>query len=111
MRRLLILTTLALMTVPGLAGAPPVEWTHFRFDEKHTGRQPFETELGPDTVKFAGPLWQGELNGELVDYSSPAVVGGFVYIGNVDGELVVYPADGCGSEFCETPAWKSTNLA
>ncbi|MBV9991363.1 MAG: PQQ-binding-like beta-propeller repeat protein [Alphaproteobacteria bacterium] len=114
MRRFLVLAWLAFLAGPGLAASvaqPPVEWTHFRFDEKHTGRQPFETKLNPDTIRSAGPLWQGELNGELVDYSSPAVAGGFVYIGNVDGQLVVYPADGCGAEFCGQPAWRSTNLA
>jgi outer membrane protein assembly factor BamB len=111
MRRLLIPAFLALTTVAGLAGAPPVEWTHFRFDDKHTGRQPFETDLAPDTVKFAGILWQDELGGELVDFSSPAVAGGLVYIGNIDGELVAYPAEGCGDGFCDQPAWTSTNLA
>ena len=112
MHRLVVLASILLMTaIPAMAGAPPVEWTPFRFDDKHTGRQPFELELSPDTVRSAGPLWQAELNGELVDFSSPAVVGGLVYLANVDGDLVVYPSEGCGSDFCDQPVWQSTNLA
>lgn len=96
---------------PAKPPGAPVEWTHFRFDENHTGYQPFEMTLSETTVPFAGLLWQDELNGELVDFSSPAVAGGIVYIGNVDGTLVAYKAEGCGSDFCEHPVWTSTYLA
>jgi len=103
--------TLALMAVFAATPALATDWPHFRFDEHHTGHQPFETTLSETTVPFAGFLWQDELNGELVDFSSPAVVNGVVYIGNVDGTLLAYDAQGCGSGFCEHPLWTSTYLA
>src|SRR5204863_606365 len=87
-----------------------IDWPHFRFDEKHTGYQPFETTLNKQNIKFAGLSWQAQL-GDLVDFSSPAVVDGVVYIASSDGVLWAYPADGCGSDFCDTPLWQSTNLA
>jgi outer membrane protein assembly factor BamB len=87
-----------------------INWPHFRFDDKHTGYQPLETTIGKDNVKFAGLSWQAQL-GDLVDFSSPAVVDGVVYIASSDGTLWAYPADGCGSDFCDSPLWQSTNLA
>ena len=54
--------------------------------------------------------WQAQL-GALVDYSSPAVVGGVAYIGSTDGRLWAYPADGCGQSLCTHPLWRSVSLA
>jgi outer membrane protein assembly factor BamB len=95
----------------GVVGATTaVDWPHFRFDERHTGYQPFETTITKKNAKFLGLDWQAQL-GDLVFSSSPAVVGGVVYIGTTDGVLWAYPADGCGNDFCDTPLWSSTNLA
>jgi hypothetical protein len=65
------------------AAAGDTDWPNFRFDRKHTGVNPFETVLSKKTVPFAGLEWQAQL-GDLVDYSSPAVVNGVVYIGSLD---------------------------
>ncbi|HEY8698985.1 MAG TPA: PQQ-binding-like beta-propeller repeat protein [Rhizomicrobium sp.] len=92
------------------AATTDVDWPHFRFDEKHTGYQPFETTITKKNAKFLGLEWQAQL-GDLVFSSSPAVVGGVVYIGTTDGTLWAYPADGCGSDYCDTPLWSSTYLA
>src|SRR5919205_259646 len=69
-----------------------IDWPQFRFDDLHTGNQPFETTITADNVKFLGPAWQAQL-GDLVDFSSPTVVGGTVYIASSDGTLWAYPAD------------------
>jgi outer membrane protein assembly factor BamB len=87
-----------------------IDWLHFRFDDRHTGVNPFETVLNKNNIKFAGLEWQAQLGG-LVNYSSPAVVNGVVYIGSSDGRLWAYPANGCGSDFCDTPLWTSTHLS
>lgn len=96
------------------AGSPrhttEIDWPHFRFDENHTGYQPLESTLNKSNVKRVSLAWKAQL-GDLVDVSSPAVVNGVVYIGSSDGVLWAYPADGCGSDFCDTPLWQSTNLA
>ena len=48
------------------------------------------------------PLWVG--NTGAYEDSSPAVAGGYVYIGSGDALLKVFPAAGCGSPVCE-PLW------
>src|SRR6185436_18553621 len=90
--------------------APRVDWPQFRFDSNHTGYQPFETVLNPLNVPTLQLDWQAQL-GQAVNYSSPAVVNGVVYIGSSDGTLWAFPAGGCGQGLCTTPLWKSTNLA
>jgi outer membrane protein assembly factor BamB len=85
------------------------DWPQFRFDDRHTGVQPFENVLEPGNVPRLGLAWQAQL-GALVDYSSPAVVGGVAYLGSSDGRLWAYPAAGCGQTLCTTPLWTSTGL-
>jgi outer membrane protein assembly factor BamB len=96
---------------PGGAGsATSVDWPQFRFDNNHTGFNPLETVLTRTNVPTLRLAWKAQL-GRLVDFSSPAVVGGTVYIGSSDGVLWAYPANGCGQSLCTTPRWKSTSLA
>ena len=103
---------------PAPAGSPAsmdapnsIDWPHFRFNSNNNGYQPFETTLDARSIRSAGLLWQADLGGELVFYSSPAVVNGIVYIGEIDGILSAYSADGCGNSFCGQPLWQSTYLA
>ena len=90
--------------------AKQVDWPHFRFDDAHTGVNPFEKTISRKNVASLGLAWQAQL-GRLVYSSSPAVVDGVVYIGSIDGTLWAYPADGCGQSLCTTPLWRSTSLA
>src|SRR5205085_1874568 len=85
------------------------DWPSFRFDGHRTGFQRFENVLSPTTVPSMRLDWQAQL-GAVVDFSSPAVVGGVAYIGSDEGVLWAYPADGCGTSLCTTPRWKSTRL-
>ena len=87
----------------------PVNWPQFRFNDKHTGLNTSEKLLTRKTVRRLQLAWQAQL-GKIVDYSSPAVVDGVVYIGSVDGRLWAYSADGCGSGFCAQPLWTSVGL-
>ena len=87
-----------------------MDWRNFRFDARHTGVNRFEHVLDPSNVPTLTLDWQAQL-GELVFSSSPAVVGGVLYIGSTDGTLWAYPADGCGAALCTTPLWQSTYLA
>jgi outer membrane protein assembly factor BamB len=94
----------------GSAPAGAIDWTQFRFDNNHTGFNPFETTIGRQNVRNLTLSWQAQL-GDIVDFSSPAVVGDVVYIGSSDGRLWAFPADGCGQPLCTTPLWSSTDLA
>jgi outer membrane protein assembly factor BamB len=88
----------------------PVDWPQFRFDDAHTGINPFETTITPANAPSLSEAWQAQL-GDIVYGSSPTVVGGVVYIGSMDGTLWAYPATGCGQALCSTPLWRSSNLA
>ena len=90
--------------------AADIDWPHFRFDDLHTGFNPNETVLSKNNVKFAGIEWQAQL-GDLVDFSSPAIVDGVAYMASSDGTLWAYSASGCGQDLCTTPLWQSTSLA
>src|SRR5690348_11454915 len=101
---------LALMLSTAAASAHSIDWPQVRFDDKHSGVNPTEHTINRKNAPTLSLSWQAQL-GALVDYSSPAVAGGVVYIGSTDGTLWAYPADGCGQSFCDTPLWQSTNLA
>jgi outer membrane protein assembly factor BamB len=92
------------------AHAADLDWPQFRFNDAHSGVNKFETTLSRRNVPRLAQAWQAQL-GDIVDFSSPAVVGGVVYIGSSDGTLWAYPADGCGAGFCDTALWQSTDLA
>lgn len=97
-------------TLAAAEGRSAIDWPQFRFDGHRTGVNPFETVLSPGNVPSLSLAWQAQL-GALVDFSSPAVVGGVVYIGSTDGRLWAYPAGGCGRALCTRPLWTSTDLA
>ncbi len=101
--------SLSVVASPASA-AGTVNWPQFRFNDDHTGLNPFETVLNARNVPTLRVAWQAQL-GRLVDFSSPAVVDGVVYIGSSDGRLWAYPATGCGQSLCTTPLWTSTSLA
>lgn len=92
------------------AAAGDIDWPQFRFTDAHTGVNKFENTLTKQNVPRLELKWQAQL-GDIVDLSSPAVADGVVYIGSMDGTLWAYPADGCGSDFCDAPLWQSTYLA
>jgi outer membrane protein assembly factor BamB len=106
----IIFAVVAYSTSPGSAIAGELDWPQFRFDSNRTGFNRFETVLNRRNVSQLQVSWQAQL-GKLVQFSSPAVVDGVVYIGSTDGVLWAYPADGCGQDLCTTPLWRSTNVA
>jgi outer membrane protein assembly factor BamB len=108
-----LVTTIAtglLIAAAGPASAAAIDWPQFRFDDAHSGVNPFETTLSAATVPGLQQVFAAQL-GTLVDFSSPAVVNGVAYIGSDDGRLWAYPADGCGRSLCTKPLWVSTSLA
>ena len=52
-------------------------------------------------ARMCPPLWTAPLHYAT---STPAVAGGFVYVGAGDAELKVFDADGCGQPAC-SPLW------
>jgi outer membrane protein assembly factor BamB len=101
---------LAASAAPGTRAGKVIDWPQFRLNDRHTGVNPKEKTIGKQNVRFLSLAWQAQL-GDLVDFSSPVVVDGVVYIGTTDGTLWAYPADGCGTSFCDTPLWRSSYLA
>ena len=79
------------------------DWPTFHINAQHTGLNRTENVLNSSNVSRLQLKWQG-LMGDLVDFSSPAVVGGVAYIGSTDGLLYAFNADGCGASEC-SPLW------
>ena len=89
--------------------AAMVDWPQYRFNADRTGFNPRENTLDASNVPHLQLLWSAQL-GELVNYSSPAVVNGTVYIASTDGRLWAYPANGCGASLCTQPTWVSASF-
>jgi outer membrane protein assembly factor BamB len=87
--------------INGTGGAVP--WPMFRQQPSHIGFNGVETTIGKANVQRLGLAWVG-IMGDIADFTSPAVVNGFVYIGSFDGRLYAFKANGCGSQVCQ-PVW------
>jgi hypothetical protein len=110
--RLLLALTLALVTAvtaapgPALAAAPT--WPQFGHDTRLSGANPDEKTITRSTV--AGLDLEYVASGPTdptfggISQSSPAVVGNVAYIGTNSGNLIAWPATGCGSDQCR-PLW------
>ena len=75
----------ASLAMSGVEAAPETDWPQFHFDAAHTGYNPNETTLGASNVSGLNRQWATALGpgGE----SSPAVVGGTVFVGADDANL------------------------
>jgi len=62
----------------------------FGFDAQHTNANPFEQILNPTTVGHLKEKWAYQTRGQIS--SSPAVVGGVVYVGSADGNVYALDA-------------------
>ena len=100
MRRILLV--LVLLILPVIRSAA-TDWPMFHLNPRHVGFNRTETIITRQNVKFLRQKWVG-IAGDIVDFSSPAVVNGVVYLGSTDGKLYVFNASGCGSSTC-TANW------
>src|SRR6266487_2741148 len=72
-------------------GAPSTtDWAQFRFSAQHSGLNPYEQTLDPSNVAQLTAQWSFTTGGS-VD-SSPAVVGGVVYVGSFDHNVYAIDA-------------------
>src|SRR5438270_7558009 len=63
------------------------DWAQFHgMNAKHTGFNPYENTIDTTNVRNLDILWTAPI-GPTGTYSTPAVVGGRVYIGGLDGKL------------------------
>src|ERR1041385_1060223 len=73
-------------------GAPAsVDWMKFRFDNVNSGVNPFETTLNPSNVQNLHIKWTVQTGSYIT--SSPAVVGGVLYVGSWDHTVYALNAD------------------
>src|ERR1700730_10098142 len=82
-------------------------WRAFKNFSSRIGVNSFENTINNSNAKFLVPAWQG-LMGDLVDFSSPAVVNGVAYIGSFDGKLYAFNANGCAPRIECNPLWTGT---
>ena len=78
-------------------------WPMFKNQTSRLSSNPFERTVNRDNAVFLSLSWVGLL-GDLVDFSSPAVSNGVVYIASLDGNLYAFNANGCGQSSCN-PLW------
>jgi len=78
-------------------------WAMFKNQPSRTSFNPFEVTINRNNAIFLGLSWVG-IMGDLVDYSSPAVVDGVAYVASLDGNLYAFNANGCGQSTCN-PLW------
>ena len=79
-------------------------WPMFKNQASRLSFNPFEFTINKNNAQGLTLSWVGVM-GDLVDYSSPAIVDGVAYIGSLDGNLYAFNANGCGQSSCN-PLWK-----
>jgi hypothetical protein len=104
------LFAIATAMAAGPAQAASPTWPQFGHDAQKTGANPDERTItrstvgglqleyvafGPTDPRFGG-----------ISQSSPAVVGNVAYVGTDGGQLLAWPATGCGSDQCQ-PIWQA----
>ena len=67
-----------------------VDWPWYRFDLTHTARNPYEQVIGTSNVAQLQETWARKLGDDVL--SSPAIVGGVMYVGSEDGHLYALDA-------------------
>jgi outer membrane protein assembly factor BamB len=82
------------------------DWPQYHYGPDHTGFNPYESVLGPETVGNLTTRWKGS---EVDPYTAPVVANGKIYISSFDGEnwnMTAFDA-GTGSRLWSYPAWTS----
>jgi outer membrane protein assembly factor BamB len=104
----LVLVTTAVIfgTIGSAAAALGDPWSQFQGSPAHRGFNPVEHTLSVANVSGLALSWVGLIPGDL-DWASPVVANGNVYITGGDSGLVVFPSEGCGAETCQ-PSWLGT---
>ena len=81
-----------------------VNWPAFKNEPTRIGVNTVENTINTSNAKFLTQSWVG-IMGDLVDFSSPAIVNGVVYIGSFDGKLYAFNANGCAPSTSCQPLW------
>jgi outer membrane protein assembly factor BamB len=66
------------------------DWSMFRFNQRHSGYNPFENVISASNANTLDLAWVAATGGAVS--SSPAVAGGAVYAGSNDGKLYAFDA-------------------
>jgi outer membrane protein assembly factor BamB len=113
----LCLTTAVVAVASGPAAAAPaapaaapvpaaISWPQFMFDSRRSGFNAKEKAINRSTVNnlTLDYIAAGPADPEFAAFrrSSPAVVNGVAYLGDGIGNLVAFPATGCGLDVCAT---------
>jgi PQQ-like domain len=105
-------TTAAPASTTAAPAPAAVSWPQFMFDARHSGFNAKEKTINRSTVNSLtlDYVAVGPADPEFAFLgSSPAVVGGVAYAGNALGNLIAFPATGCGQSLC--PALWTASLS
>jgi len=99
-----VVAAMTAVTAPvAKAGPAPqaqAKWPQFQGNAAHTGVNKLETTLNTGNVSGLTLSWIGGIPGFL-NFASPVVANGSVFITSDDSGLVVFPQDGCGAQTCD----------
>ncbi len=100
------LAAVAFIAAPAAQAGPlPGDpWAQYQGNAAHTGVIKGEHILNVGNVSGLTLSWVGQIPGQL-DWASPVMANGNVYITGGKGGLVVFPQDGCGAATCD-PSWQ-----
>lgn len=96
---------------PARKGVPSraVVWPQFHGDPASRGVNRFEDRVGVGNVSSLSLKWIGDgstVGEDLVFNSSPVVAHGLVTFGTDQGQVLAFPAGGCGGSLCR-PTWRA----
>ncbi len=94
------------MLLLAASAAVSAGWPQFQGSPAHRGFNASEHTLNTSNVSSLEVSWVGQVPGSL-DWASPVVARGQVFITGGDAGLVAFPANGCGAPTCD-PAWVGT---
>jgi hypothetical protein len=110
--RRLVVSLVSTVAVVAALAAPAAQagpmaggsWSQYQGNPAHTGVVKGEHILNAGNVSGLQLSWVGQIPGQL-DWSSPVIANGNVYIAGGSGGLVVFPQEGCGASTCD-PSWQ-----
>jgi hypothetical protein len=109
-----LLVVVAALGTPAVAAPHPAaiiptpinSWPQYAQNAQHTGTNSSEHAFNTGNIANLNVVSKAHVGSNSLDKGGPVVVNGRIYIGDFDGTLSVFSANGCGVPSCE-PLWQA----
>jgi hypothetical protein len=85
---------------------PINSWPQYAQNAQHTGTNLSEHAFNTGNIANLNVVSKAHVGSNSLDKGGPVVANGRIYIGDLDGALSVFSANGCGAASCE-PLWQA----